>query len=198
MRSSFTINAATTRFMIKASSCLLLATDLARWVMTDAPPRARRPFDNLRTGSRDSRQNAGTATRQPAVKIGPLFLTLLQSFADESGAVFNQFAVFRSECRKKVAVDIEFSHHLPTHKNWDYDLGLGFDRTGEIAVIFRYIVHHHRLSRRSGRAADTLMQRNAGMRSHGSLIMSEDQRGWIGVHFQQVEADPVVFQHVLI
>src|SRR5271168_5261992 len=135
MRSSFTISAATTRFMMSMKE--------------------------------KAKENDG--------------LLVLESFADEPGAILNQLAIFATECGRKMTVKIQFANDLPLHEDWNHDLRLGFKRAGEIALILIYVVHHHRLARRCRRAADPLIQRNPRMRSHRSLKMPEHQHGRIGL-----------------
>jgi hypothetical protein len=49
-------------------------------------------------------------------------LLLLQSLANEFGAVFNEITIFRSKCRRKMTVNIEFTSDFAIHKYGDYDL----------------------------------------------------------------------------
>jgi hypothetical protein len=60
-------------------------------------------------------------------------LLVLQSLAHQLSAIFHQFAVFASERRGKMTVNIEFAHHVAVHKDWNNDLRLGFERAGKIA-----------------------------------------------------------------
>ena len=47
-------------------------------------------------------------------------------------AILDEFAVGHRECRREMAVNIEFAGHLAAHKDRNHNLGLGFERAGEI------------------------------------------------------------------
>lgn len=77
----------------------------------------------------------------------------------------------------EVAVDIEFSHHFAVGENRYYDLGFGLERTGKVARIFADVIDHDSLSAGSRRAANPLVQGNAGMRRHGAFKRAQHQYG---------------------
>jgi len=112
--------------------------------------------------------------------------------------MFHQFAVLLAEGCGEVAIDIEFARDLAVHKHRYDDLRLGFERAGEITASLS-------LRRRLQSFCPTmpprrryLIEKNARVRSHGSLVTPEKQRRWIRALFQHVEAHPVVLQHVLV
>ena len=80
-----------------------------------------------------------------------------EALADQVGTIFNEFPVLFFEGCEEVAVDIEFSHYFSANENGDYNLRLGFVRTCQIAIVFADVVHHHGLSRRGRRSADSLV-----------------------------------------
>ena len=111
------------------------------------------------------------------------------------GAIFDQFAIFETEGRRKVTVNVEFAGHLAAHEDRDDDLRLGFDGTRQVARIAPDVVYDDSLSRRRSCTADSLIERNASVRCHRSLKVPKHQHGWLGAWLQHIKADPVVLQH---
>src|ERR1700693_2902969 len=64
------------------------------------------------------------------------FSRLLQLCNHPLSTVLNQRLVVGAECRRKMAIDIEFADDLLLHKDRHHDFGLGFQGTSEIARIF--------------------------------------------------------------
>ena len=104
-------------------------------------------------------------------------------------------AIFETKRCRKVTVNVELSGHLPVREDRDNDFRLGFDRACQVTWIAANVVHNNNLARRGRRATDALIERDAGVRCHCPLEMSEHQHRWFGARFKHVKADPIVFQH---
>jgi Di-haem cytochrome c peroxidase len=85
-----------------------------------------------------------------------------------------------------VRVDIEFAGNLAVYENRHNDFGLGLQRASEIAGIGVDIVDDNGFAGRSGGAANTLVERNAGVRGHRALEGSKNQNVALGIFFEHV------------
>jgi hypothetical protein len=106
--------------------------------------------------------------------------------------VFAESAITGAEGGGDVRVDVEFADNFAVNANGDDDFGFGFKRAREIAWIGINVVDDDGLSRGSSGAANALVQRDAGMGSHGSLEGAENENVTIAILFQHVKADPIV------
>lgn len=108
-------------------------------------------------------------------------------------------AIVIGKRRWNVAIDIELSDHGVSDEDGSDNLGLSFDRTGEIAGIGIHIVYDDGLRRRNSRSADSLVQRDSFMRRFRPDVGAEKEHGLRGgiVLIEQVEAHPVVVRHEL-
>src|ERR1700691_6405248 len=97
-----------------------------------------------------------------------------------------------------MAIDIEFPSHLLRHEDRHNDLGLGLQGTGEVASVFTHIVHYDHLPAGGGSPANTLVERNSRMWSHGSHKSAQHQRGRLSARFEHVKTNPVVLKHALV
>src|SRR5690242_5088449 len=203
--SALKISAATTRFMdAKEPSYLLLQTPQAAWRHGFAR-RDSRDMDSRNINSRNVPLLAQPMVALVAwisVAICPgLKADLFQPSAHQRGAVLDQFPVVISESGGKMAVDIQFAGHLAADEYRHHDFRFGFGGAGEITAVHAHVIDYHCLSGRSGRAANTLIQWNAGMRRHGALQGPQDQHAGLRVHrflLQHVEAHPVVLEHAIV
>jgi hypothetical protein len=93
----------------------------------------------------------------------------LQKSAEDDGGVFAESAITETEGRGDVRVDIELADDFAVNADRDHDFGFGFKRAGEIARIGIDVVDDDGFSRGGGRAANALVQRDAGMGRRGSL-----------------------------
>ena len=112
--------------------------------------------------------------------------------------MLHQFLVLRCESRGEVAVDIQFAHDFPAHEHRDNDLRFGFQRTGQITWVLVDIIDDDRQTAGGSRAANALIERDAGVRRHSPLEGTEHEHGRLSAGFQQIKAHPVVFQHTLV
>src|ERR1700722_5654249 len=88
-------------------------------------------------------------------------ISAFQLFADQFGAVLDQLLMLAREGRREMAVDVELSNYLAVNKDGHNDLRLGLERAGKIARIFAHVIYYDGQSAGRGRAADTLVQRDA-------------------------------------
>src|ERR1700675_15366 len=116
----------------------------------------------------------------------------LQLLADQGSTILHELLIFPGESSRKVTVDVELAGDLASPENRCDDLGLGLKRARQVTGILRHIVDDHRLARGSSGSANSLVQRNAGVRRHGSLERAQHQLWRVRIFIQHVEADPVV------
>jgi len=83
--------------------------------------------------------------------------------------VFYESLIFRSERGREVAIDVEFAGDLPANKYRRNDFRLGLDGARQVARIISNIVDDHSFAAGGGGAADSLVQRNAGVGRHRTL-----------------------------
>ena len=82
---------------------------------------------------------------------------LFQVTAKDGGGAFTESAVFRAEGSEEMAVDVEFADDFTANKNRNNDLGLGLERTGEVAGVRVDIINDDGLAAGSCGAANTLI-----------------------------------------
>ena len=100
-----------------------------------------------------SRRIASSSSQELAA--GGFDLRLFQALADKLGTIFDQFAIFETEGRRKVTVNVEFAGNLFAHENGHDNLRLGFDRTRQVTRIAPDVVYDDSLSRRRSCTADS-------------------------------------------
>ena len=106
--------------------------------------------------------------------------------------MFAEPAVVGTKGGEEVGIDVELAHDLAVDEDRDHDLGFGFQGAGQVARIGVDVVNNDGLSSRSRSAANALIERDARMRSHGTLERSEDENVTIGFFLEHVKAYPVV------
>src|ERR1700722_243580 len=99
--------------------------------------------------------------------------------------------MFKIKSRGEMAVDVQFADHPAVNKYRHHDFRLGFQRTGEVAWILADIIHNDRLSTRSRRPANALIERYAGMRRHRPFKRPKHEHGRLRARLEQVKANPV-------
>ena len=112
--------------------------------------------------------------------------------------MLDEVLVLRRERGGKMAVDIELSDDFAIHKYGHNDFGLCFERTREVTRVLTDIVYYHCLPTGSGRAANTLVQRDARMWGHGTFEGSQNKYRRLRSGLEHVEPNPVVFQHPIV
>src|SRR5438309_5938658 len=80
------------------------------------------------------------------------FRGMFQVLSDQSGTIFDEVAVFGTECSREMAIDVEFPCHLTMNVHGHHDFRLGFDRAGKIPGIAVYVVYDDGLATRSCRS----------------------------------------------
>ena len=105
--------------------------------------------------------------------------------------MFAEFAVVGAEGGEEVGVNVEFADDFAANEDRDDDFGFGFKGAGEIAGVGVDVVDNDGFAAGGCGAADALIERNAGVGSHGALEGAEDERV-AAFPFEHVEADPVV------
>ena len=118
-------------------------------------------------------------------------LVRFEEFAEDGCGVFAEFAVVGTEGGEEVGVDVEFADDFAADEDGDDDFGFSFEGAGEIAGVGVNVVDDDGLAAGGCGAADTLVERNAGVRRHGAFEGAEDERV-AAFPFEHVEADPVV------
>ena len=118
-------------------------------------------------------------------------LVRFEEFAEDGCGVFAEFAVVGAEGGEEVGVDVEFADDFAADEDGDDDFGFGFEGAGEIARVGVDVVNDDGFAAGGCGAADTLVERNAGVRRHGAFEGAEDERV-AAFPFEHVEADPVV------
>src|SRR5271155_5549328 len=122
---------------------------------------------------------------------------ILHPLADEFRGVLAHGAVIDAEGGGKMAVDVEFAFDFAANKNGDHDFGFGFGGTGQIARVGIHIVDDDSFSGGGGGAADALIERDAGVRSHRAFERAELEHVFV-FGIDDVETDPVVFEQILV
>src|SRR5262249_43726350 len=87
-----------------------------------------------------------------------------QFFPHEIGAVLNEFLMFGGKGGWEVAIDVELAYNFAMYKYGNHDLGLGFERAGQVSWVFVDIVHNYSLSAGCGCSANALIERDARVR----------------------------------
>ena len=105
--------------------------------------------------------------------------------------MFAEFAVVWAEGGEEVGVDVEFADDFAADEDGDDDFGFGFEGAGEIAGVGVDVVDDDGFAAGGRGAADTLVERDASVGSHGAFEGAED-KGVAVFPFEHVEADPVV------
>ena len=105
--------------------------------------------------------------------------------------MFAEFAVVGAEGGEEVGIDVEFADDFAADEDGDDDFGFGFEGAGEIAGVGVDVVDDDGFAAGGRGTADTLVERDASMGSHGAFEGAED-KGVAAFPFEHVEADPVV------
>ncbi len=111
--------------------------------------------------------------------------------------MFTEFAVIGAKGGVSVAVDVEFADDFSVSEDRNDDFGFCFNRAGEIARIVVDVIHNECFPAGSRRAADSLIQRNARVRSRCSTKRSENEHVWI-IGVNHVKAHPVVASELFV
>src|SRR5208282_3714940 len=114
--------------------------------------------------------------------------TLFQLLPDNFGAVLDEFLVVDPERRGEMAVDVEFAGDLVLNENRHNDFRFCLQRTGQVAGIFADVVDDDRFAAGSGGPANSLVERNSRVRSHGAHESLQHQHGRLGAGFEHVKA----------
>jgi hypothetical protein len=117
---------------------------------------------------------------------------LLEKSAEDCGGVFAKLAVVRTKGSEKMGIDVELTGNLAIDEDGNNDFRFSFESAGEVARIGMDVVHNDGFTVRSGGAADSLIQRDAGVGSHRAFERPENEHVAVPFFLEHVEADPVV------
>lgn len=106
--------------------------------------------------------------------------------------MFAEFPVLGAEGGKEVGVDVEFAGNFTVDEDGDDDFRFGLEGAGQIARVDGNVINDNGLTSGRGRAADSLIERDARVRSHGALEWAEDEHVAIRFFFEHIKANPVV------
>ena len=123
---------------------------------------------------------------------------LLEPAAEECGGVFAKLAILVGEGCGEMAVDVEFADDFSFDEDGDDDFGFCFQRTREIARIGIDVIDDDGFSAGGGCAANSLMKRDARVRSHGAAEGAEDEHVLGGLVLDHVKADPIVLEKICV
>src|SRR5579884_4396748 len=121
-----------------------------------------------------------------------------QKAPDECCGVLTELAVLGGKGSKEMAVNIQFADDFAAHKDGDDNFRFRFKRAGQIARVVVDVIHDNCLAGGGSGSADTLIERDAGVGSHGAAKWAEGQNFLIAVFLNHVKADPIVFNKPLM
>jgi hypothetical protein len=80
---------------------------------------------------------AGHVRTLPAGQIPALRTSRREIVPNDTSYFFQEYPVGSTESRGSVTVDVQFLDDSPVRENRNDDLGTGFNRAGEISVVWR-------------------------------------------------------------